>query len=148
MSSRCIDAVMVTPSASGGHARYTWELMTALRAAAPPSDLRLTLLTSADLGSEFRRASYEIADVLPPLRLRFPSRIQWAVGRIAHYARREEAVLRWLRARPRVDVVHYQEPPFGSPWHLRRVRAAGPAPVATVHNVRPHSYPVPVLRNL
>ncbi len=150
MRPRTIHAVMLTPSASGGHPRYTWELMTALRAAAPPSELSLTLLTSADLDPEFRTSAYEIADVLPPLQhpSTFPSRIHWAVGRTIHYARREEAVLRWVRARGRVDVLHYQEPPFGSPLHLRRVRAAGATPVATVHNLRPHSYPIPAVRRL
>ena len=150
MRARTIHAVMLTPSASGGHARYTWELMTALRVAAPRSELSLTLLTSIDLDAEFRTSAYEIADVLPALEppSRFPSRLHWAVGRAIHYARREEAVLRWVRAQARVDVMHYQEPPFGSPLHLRRVRGAGATPVATVHNLHPHSYPVPTVRRL
>jgi glycosyltransferase involved in cell wall biosynthesis len=139
---------MLTPSATGGHARYTWELMTALRGEAPPSELALTLVTSSDLDPEFRTSAYEIADVLPPLRRGFPTRVHWAVGRTVHYARREEAILKWLRARPRVDVVHYQEPPFGSPLHFRRVRWTGALPVATVHNVSPHTYPVPAVRHL
>jgi glycosyltransferase involved in cell wall biosynthesis len=124
--------------------------MTALRAAAPRSELSLTLLTSVDLDPEFRTSAYEIADVLPALDppSRFKSRVHWAVGRTIHYARREEAVLRWVRAQARVDVVHYQEPPFGSPLHLRRVRGAGPTPVATVHNLHPHSYAVPMARRL
>jgi len=145
-----MDVVMLTPSATGGHPRYTWELMTALRAAAPPSELSLTLLTSVDLAPEFRTAAYEIADVLPPLAdpSTFPSRIHWAVGRTLHYARREEAVLRWVRGRGGVDVLHYQEEPFGSPLHLRRARAAGVLPVATVHNLRPHTYPIPAVRRL
>ena len=89
-------------------------------------------------------------DVLPPLQdpSTFPSRVHWAVGRTLHYARREEAVLRWVRERGRVDVLHYQEPPFASPLHLRRARAAGVSPVATVHNLRPHSYPIPAVRRL
>ncbi len=148
MTPRTLHAVMLTPSATGGHARYTWELMTALRREAPPSELALTLLTSSDLDPEFRTSAYEIADVLPPLRRGFPTRVHWAVGRTMHYARREEAILRWLRARPRVDVVHYQEPPFGSPLHFRRVRGTGALPVATVHNVSPHTSPVPAVRHL
>jgi glycosyltransferase involved in cell wall biosynthesis len=146
MSARSIRAVMVTPSAFGGHARYTWELMTALRAAAPPSDLDLTLLTSVDLAPEFRAEHYAIADVLPPLRRTFANKLEWAASRSLHYARREEAVLRWVRGQAPIDIVHYQEPPFAPALHFRRVRAAGPHPVATVHNVRPHSYPIPALR--
>lgn len=134
--------VMVTPSATGGHPRYTWELMTALRAAAPPSELRLTLLTSVDLDAEFRTTQYAIADVLPPLRhaSTFSTRLAWATNRAVHYARREEAVLRWVRAQPGLDVVHYQEPPFAAALHFARVQALGARPVATVHNLRPHTY--------
>jgi glycosyltransferase involved in cell wall biosynthesis len=141
-----IHAVMVTPSAAGGHPRYTWELLSALRAEAPPSELRLTLLTSVDLAPEFRTGSYAIADVLPPLRhaSTFRNRVQWAVGRTAHYARREELVLRWVHAQERVDVLHYQEPPFAAPLHFWRARAARTHPVATVHNLRPHSYALPM----
>jgi glycosyltransferase involved in cell wall biosynthesis len=133
---------MVAPSAAGGHARYTSELMNALRDAAPPSELQLSLLTSTDLDPEFWAPRYEIAAVLPPLRRRdsFSSEVQWAVSRISHYARREEAVLRWVRARGGVDVVHYQEPPFAAPLHFARVHAVGACPVATVHNLRPHRY--------
>jgi glycosyltransferase involved in cell wall biosynthesis len=142
MSARALRVVMVTPSATGGHARYTRELMSALRDAAPPAKLQLTLLTSADLDPEFRAVPYEIAAVLPPLRPRhtFSSRLEWAASRTAHYARREEALLRWVRAQGRVDVVHYQEPPFAAPLHFARVRATGASPVATVHNLRPHRY--------
>lgn len=143
-------AVMVTPSATGGHPRYTWELLTALRAEAPSSDLRLTLLTSVDLAAEFRTAKYAIANVLPPLRdpSTFRNKVHWAAGRTIHYARREEIVLRWARAQERVDVLHYQEPPFVSPLHVRRACGVGTHPVATVHNLRPHTYPVPALRHL
>lgn len=144
---RAMEVVMFTPSARGGHARYTWEVLTALRAAAPPSELGLTLLTSLDLDPEFRPGGCDVAAVLPPLAppAAFRTRAHWAVGRALHYARREEALLRWVRSR-RVDVLHYQEPPFAAPLHLRRLRAAGVTPVATVHNLRPHSYPLPALR--
>jgi glycosyltransferase involved in cell wall biosynthesis len=142
MSARALRVVMVTPSAIGGHARYTWELMNALREAVPPSELQLALLTSTDLGPEFRSARYEIAAVLPPLRRRdsFSSHLEWAASRVSHYACREEAVLRWVRGRGGVDVVHYQEPPFAGPLHFARVHAIGACPVATVHNLRPHHY--------
>ncbi len=143
MSSAAIHAVMVTPSASGGHPLYTWELMTALRAAAPLSELDLTLLTSVDLAPAFRKAQYRIADVLPAMRGAFANRLEWAASRIVHYAHREEAVLRWVRAQPRVDILHYQEPPFAAAVHISRARATGARVVATVHNVRPHGHPVP-----
>jgi hypothetical protein len=81
MSTRTIHAVMVTPSASGGHARYTWELLTALRTAADRSELSLTLLTSVDLDAEFRTSAYEIADVLPALAPRAAARPGCKQGR-------------------------------------------------------------------
>jgi hypothetical protein len=37
---------------------------------------------------------------------------------------------------------------LGSPLHLRRLRGAGAIPVATVHNLEPHSYPVSTVRAL
>jgi glycosyltransferase involved in cell wall biosynthesis len=148
MSARAIHAVMYNPTATGGHPRYTWELMTALRRAAPPSELSLTLLTSVDLAPQFRAAPYPIAAVLPPLRhaSTFPSRAAWAASRVLHYARREEAVLRWVRAQGRVDVVHYQIVPFAAAVHARRVRRAGVHPVATVHNLHPHAHPIAAAR--
>jgi glycosyltransferase involved in cell wall biosynthesis len=148
MKARGIHAVMVTPSASGGHPRYTWELMTALRAAAPASELSLTLLTSVDLDPAFRTPQYAIADVLPPLRdpSTFANKLEWGCSRAVHYARREEVVLRWVRAQRCVDILHYQETPFAPALHFRRVRAAGAHPVATVHNLRPHRYPIPAAR--
>jgi glycosyltransferase involved in cell wall biosynthesis len=143
-----LNVVMVTPSATGGHPRYTWELMTALRSAAPPSELRLTLLTSRDLHEDFRSAPYSIADVLPALRpaKSFASKVHWATSRMAHYASRDEVALRWIRAQGSVDVVHYQEKPFAAPVHFARVAGAGCRPVATVHNLRPHRYHVPAAR--
>jgi glycosyltransferase involved in cell wall biosynthesis len=136
---------MVTPSARGGHPRYTWELMNALRDEAPESELKLTLVTSTDLDVEFRTTRYEIADVLPRLRDRstFRSALEWAVSRVGHYARREEAILRWARRQDRLDILHYQEPPFAAALHFARVRRLGCHAVATVHNLRPHRYVVP-----
>ena len=45
---KCI--CMYTPSAAGGHARYTWELMTALTASAR-GGYRFELVTSRDFDS-------------------------------------------------------------------------------------------------
>jgi glycosyltransferase involved in cell wall biosynthesis len=143
MNARPIHAVFVTPTARGGHPRYTWELMNGLRAAFPPSELELTLLTSVDLDPAFREAPYRIADVLPALRPlhTFHGRLEWAASRVLHFARREEAVLRWVRAQPRVHVLHFQERPFLPALHLARARRVARV-VATVHNVRPHAYAV------
>src|SRR6516225_4063243 len=84
-----IHAVMFTPETYGGHARYTWELMCALRASAPRSELNLSLVTSTNLEREFREADYTIYEVLPPLHEGpFSNRLHWAGSRVAHYSRR------------------------------------------------------------
>src|SRR5258708_39719501 len=50
---------MYTPSASGGHALYTWELMTALTLHAD-AETRFELVTSENLAPEFKDASYPV----------------------------------------------------------------------------------------
>jgi glycosyltransferase involved in cell wall biosynthesis len=136
---RPIHAVMFTPETWGGHARYTWELMCALRAAAPPSELRLSLVTSRNLDREFREAEYTIYEVLPPLYPGpFPSSLHWAISRLLHYRLRDAMLLRFIRDLGDVDIVHYQEPPLLA-YHYSRLRRLGIDPVFTVHNLLPHS---------
>src|SRR5688500_4218623 len=88
---------MFTPTASGGHARYAWELLNALS----KHDVRCELVTSEDLDSQFRSETYAIHSILPPLRHRnsFSTRFAWAISRLAHYPRREWMFLRWLKTR-------------------------------------------------
>src|ERR1700730_4383159 len=144
MTPGALHVAMITPSATGGHPLYTWEMMTALRAAAPRSQLRLTLVTSCDLDEQYRDTDYDIADVLPALRHRstYWCKAAWATGRIVHYARRERTVLRWLRERGNVDIAHFQEQPLVAPMVYARVRRACVLPMATVHNLAPHRYPI------
>jgi glycosyltransferase involved in cell wall biosynthesis len=130
---------MFTPESYGGHARYTWELMCALRASAPRSELNLSLVTSTNLEREFREADYAIYEVLPPLHEGpFPNRLHWAASRVAHYSRRDATLLRFLRDLGDVDVVHYQEPPLFASYYYSRLRRLGMHPLFTVHNLLPH----------
>ncbi len=139
-----IHAVMFTPETSCGHARYTWELMCALRAFASRSELRLSLVTSTNLDREFREAEYTIYEVLPPLHEGpFPSSLHWAISRFAHYSRRDAMLFRFLRDLGDVDVVHYQEPPLLSAYYYSRLRRLRVHPVFTVHNLLPHRNKVP-----
>lgn len=141
---RPIHVVMFTPETHGGHARYTWELMCALRAVAPRSELRLSLVTSTNLDREFRQAEYTIYEVLSPLyEGPFPSSLHWAISRLAHYRRQGAMLLRFIRDLGDVDLVHYQEPPFLPAYHFSRLRHLGVHPVFTVHNLLPHRIRVP-----
>ena len=134
---------MYTPSADGGHAQYAWELMNAL-ATHPRARSRFELVTSEDLEEQYRTDIYPVHAVLPPIRPReaFANRLSWASGRITHYARREWRFLNWLRGRPDVSCVHFQE---WTPWLaaplFRRIRRMGKEIFYTVHNVVPHRYP-------
>lgn len=142
-----IHVAMFTPSASGGHARYTQELLAGLHRLGA-QELRLSLVTSEDLQEEFRGGDYGIHDFLPRLAPRdsFHSKTHWAAARVLHYRRRDAALLDWVRQQGGVDVVHYQEPPLIPPLHFNAMKATGARLVATVHNVVPHRYHVPLLR--
>lgn len=141
---------MYTPSASGGHALYTRELMTALARHAD-ADRRFELITSEDLADEFKSDAYPIHAILPRLRHRkqFRTPVGWAVNRATHYPRREGMLLRWLKTRPDVTGIHFQE---YKPWLARRLfgalKASGRRIYYTVHNLRPHDYPPGVPKRL
>lgn len=137
---------MYTPSSDGGMAQYAWELMTAI-AAHPRAQHRYELVSGQDLQEQFRSDAYTIQSILPPLRHRseFSNKASWVASRLTHYPRREWHFLRWLKRRPDVSAVHFQE---WTPWlaapMFRRIRAMGKKIFYTVHNVVPHHYPAMV----
>jgi glycosyltransferase involved in cell wall biosynthesis len=134
---------MYVPSANGGHARYAWELLSAL-ATHPRSTHLYELFTSQDLEDQFRSDLYPVHAHLRPLRHRseFGSKAAWIASRTTHYLRRELEFLSWLKARPDVVGVHFQE---WTPWLaaslVRRIKAQGKKVFFTSHNVLPHKYP-------
>lgn len=134
---------MYTPSASGGHALYTRELMIALSQHADEGR-RFELVTSENLGDDFKTDAYPIHPILPRLRHRkeFGNKGAWAVSRAMYYPRRELKLLEWLKGRPDVTGVHFQE---YKPWLagplFKRLRKSGRKIYYTVHNLRPHDYP-------
>jgi glycosyltransferase involved in cell wall biosynthesis len=141
---------MYVPSASGGHARYARELMTAL-AKTGQRRYAFELVSSEDLEPQFRDVPYDTHPILPKLRARseFSSGACWAFNRVTHYARREWRLLQWLKGRPDITAVHFQE---WTPWIaaplFRRIRAMGKKVFYTVHNVVPHRYPARVPKKL
>lgn len=139
-----LGVVMYTPSASGGHPRYTQEVMRGLvRVAGDACDF--ALVSSVDLANEFRSGEYEIFTILPPLihRDEYSTRMHWALSRLFHYALREFLFVRWLFGMKNVDIIHLQEigPWFGGGvvFIIRSVLRR--KVVMTVHNIKPHRYP-------
>ena len=134
---------MYVPSADGGHAQYAHELLTAL-ARHPRGGRRFELVSSADLRPRFRSELYPVHPILPSLADRgtFPSKANWMANRLVHYPRREWRFYQWLKSRPDVTAVHFQE---WTPWLaaplVRRVRRLGKRVYFTVHNVVPHRCP-------
>jgi glycosyltransferase involved in cell wall biosynthesis len=141
---------MYAPTADGGHARYAWELTTAL-ARHPRGEYRVELVSSRDLAEPFRTAEYPVHAILPRLRPReeYRTRLSWAAHRLVYYPFRERQFLKWLRGRPDVEVVHLQEwKPWLAAGVLRRIRRMGKKAFYTVHNVLPHRYPRGVPKRL
>jgi glycosyltransferase involved in cell wall biosynthesis len=141
VSEDCI--CMFTPTTEGGHARYAWELMNAL-AQHPGGRYRFELVSSRGLEEQFQSDRYAVHAILPPLvdRAAFATRPAWVLNRLKHYPVREWQFLKWLKNRPDIVGVHFQE---WTPWLaaplFRRIRRMGKKVFYTVHNVVPHKYP-------
>lgn len=135
---------MYTPTATGGHARYTQALMEGLSRAAPPGD-RLALLTGRGLDAQYRSELYETHSVLPDVRPRAEatSGPGWALDRAVQYWGRDREAGRCLTDAG-ADLVHMQEMRLGTTVPLlQHLRRRGTRVVMTVHNVRPHRYLLP-----
>jgi glycosyltransferase involved in cell wall biosynthesis len=142
---------MYTPSSTGGHARYSWELLSALAQHPRSADVRVELATSRDLAADFDSTAYAVHRILPPLRHRkeYSNRLAWIYGRLTHYFRRERFFLNWLKQRPDINGVHFQEwVPWLAACTFRKVRRMGKRIYYTVHNITPHKCPRLVPRGL
>ena len=134
---------MYVPPADGGMAQYAKELLTAL-SDYPGGSYAYELVTSQDVDPQFVSDRYAVHAILPPLlhRSSFGTRLGWVMSRLTHYHRRDRHFLRWLRARPDIAAVHFQElTPWGAPSLFRCTRKLGKQIFYTVHNVLPHRYP-------
>jgi glycosyltransferase involved in cell wall biosynthesis len=135
---------MYTPTASGGHPRYSKELLTALAGAERDGGLRVSLVTAENLDPAFDTQSYPIHRVLPALQPhdQFGSRVSWLASRLLHYWKQDRSFYRWISAEPDEKIVHFQEMTLWSAYgHIRRLQRAGIRVFYTVHNVRWHEYP-------
>jgi glycosyltransferase involved in cell wall biosynthesis len=143
MKQDTLKVCMYTPTAHGGHALYSQELLTALAEVGPRRQVAAELVTCENLAAENRTESYPIHAVLPRLvpRAEFANPLAWAASRLAYYSRRERVFLDWVDSRPDLDVVHFQEyTPWLGPSHFRRLRRRGLRLVFTVHNVEVHYF--------
>jgi glycosyltransferase involved in cell wall biosynthesis len=134
---------MYTPSASGGHARYTHQVLSAL-SEQDRDDVQVSLITSRDLDPKYRIRLYPIHDILPPLlpRSAFRSTLGWGYSRVMYYRKRETAFLRWIEDHDDTcEGIHFQEYTIWlAPRHFRWLKARGKRLFFTVHNIYPHGY--------
>jgi glycosyltransferase involved in cell wall biosynthesis len=143
MRDETLHICMYTPTADGGHALYTRELLTAIAELGPARRVAAELVTCVDLAAENRTDLYPIHAVLPPLvhRSTYRTRLGWAGSRVVYFAKRERAFLDWIAHRSDIDVVHFQEyTAWHAPWDWPRLRRRSIALLYTVHNVFLHHY--------
>lgn len=134
---RRLDICMYTPSASGGHALMTYDLLSALAEAGVSKGVRVSLVTSRDLEPDYRTSRYPIHDILPALEHRsaFRNVVRWGVSRVLHYTKRELAFLRWIYNNESCGGIHFQEfSPWFAPWTFRWLRARGTRLFLTAHH--------------
>ena len=143
MNNDTLNICMYTPTAHGGHALYSQELLTALAEVGPRRGVAAELVTCENLAPENRTDCYPIHPILPRLvpRVEFANPLAWASSRMLYYSRRERVFLDWVASRPDLDVIHFQEyTPWHGPRHFRKLRRRGLRLVFTVHNVEVHYF--------
>ncbi len=134
---------MYTPTASGGHARYSFELLSAMAEHGDDSRVQVSLVTSNDLDPAFRTEAYSIHTILPPLRSResFGSTFDWMLSRLRFYWRRDRTFVDWA-SQTGAAAVHLQEfTPWTAPFDLKRLHRRGIRVFATVHNIHWNTNP-------
>ena len=145
MESDRFSICMYTPSAYGGHARYTHAVLSALSEVGRDEGVRVSLVTSRDLAPQYRTSLYPIYDILPPLvhRSEFSNSLHWFLSRIYYYIKRDRTFLRWVREKSKpCDGIHYQEYGawFLAPWYFRVLQALGIRLFFTVHHLGGHRF--------
>lgn len=139
-----IGIAMYTPSADGGHARYTQEIMNAL-ADIPVENFDFCLVTSKDINENFDSSRYCIHRILPKLKHKndYASYFGWAISRVLHYICRELILCWWLMRNSHIGLVHFQEVStwIGGGCILFIKNILRRKVTMTVHNIKPHRYP-------
>jgi hypothetical protein len=105
---------MYTPTAHGGHALYTQELLTALAEVGARRGVAAELITCEDLAADLQ-PPYPIHRILPRQvrRDEFHTTASWAASRVGYYSHRERLFLDWIGSRGDLDLVHFQD---YTPW--------------------------------
>lgn len=132
-----------TPSADGGHAKYTNELVSALCTLKPLGG-RFEVITSVNLHEKYRSSKYNFHAILPEQKHRstYASVFGWAFSRLAYYLKRESTLLRFLRQSGGRAGIHFQEfTPWLAPYYFKKFKKLEFKLYYTVHNIRPHKYP-------
>lgn len=102
---------MYIPSLYGGHALYSYELLSALKDSkiGLKKNVQISLVTSQDLKPEYRNVNYPIYEILPLSKSRnsFRNKIQWGFSRVVHYAHREAIFQGWLKQNKIDGLIHW-----------------------------------------
>lgn len=118
---------------SGGHMRYTRELVSALE----ECDLDVAILTGIDADSDDRtRAVVAVPDLALKSRT-----LSWIVNRVATYIKQHRDVIHAIRGESKsgCDWLHMQQMPTLRPSRtVKRLRTEGWRVAITVHNIAPH----------
>lgn len=142
--------VMFTPTACGGHTRYSTEVLRGLANSSAKDALDFLLVTSEDSCLLGRMLPFRLAPILPKLRHRteYKNKLSWVIARAFHYIRRDTKFLYWLATQNNVRVIHFQEmSPITSIALSYTARFIAKAKiVGTVHNITPHTYHFTSLR--
>lgn len=138
------EVVMFTPTADGGHARYTQEVLSALSCVSE-DDIDPYLVTSEDLSEKYDSNAYKLIKILPALKNKsaYSSSVLWMFGRFFHYIKRDLIFINWLASKKNVRIVHFQEvSPFFGLVFISIIRfLLDRSVVMTIHNIKPHKYP-------
>lgn len=141
--------VFFSPTSRGGHPAYVKEVMTAL--ASLDKSLRLTLITRCDLSVDLKSDKYAIEACLPKFREKreFGLKVIWVLNRIFYYIKQDFLLIKYCMKHS-VDIVHLQEttPIFSIVSSLIIGRVLGIKVFLTLHNVRPHKYPLLRIRRI
>lgn len=141
---------MSTPDSTGGHARYTHELLEGMATQLRPGE-ELVWLGSAAFVPGGVAYGYTLVDQLPrpgPPRGEFASPMHWARARM-NYGRALHTSTIEFGGELAPSVFHLQSLlPTTATRMLRALRGQGHRIVATVHNVVPHTVPRGIPRRM
>ena len=135
---------MYTPTADGGHARYTFELLTSIMKQREDQEIDAELVTSVNISKNYISDKYKINNILPILKDKFcfNNKIEWVLSRVIYYLKREILFFKWIKKRKDFNIIHFQEyAHFLGVIFFRLFKKNGFKIIYTVHNIYDHKYP-------